>query len=371
MRETPSNVTPLQPHHGVRRIASSRYTDPMFLDRERERVFQKAWLCLGPTWRAPRPGDYWTLDEVGESILVVRDERGRLSAFHNSCRHRGSRIAEGRGTADCLKCPYHGWSYGLDGTLETIPKPEGMDRVHKERMGLHPIRTTEFMGFLWGTLHADAPDLLDTLGSIPEELKPYRLEEMRAIKEKVLTVPVNWKAMLENVVDYYHVPVVHSRTISRHVSEGPDLASYGDHTRQRLDIAPYAWRRALDRRCTRGGPYTDKQLTALHKYLIFPNFLINVLPYHLTVMQVFPIDATSCRLHYLFCKRRGAGGLELLRAHATAAASRYILMEDLEMLDRFQAGIATGRLKTQVLHDEEAAISHFHSTLNRWVDGRA
>jgi choline monooxygenase len=309
------------------------------------------------------------VDEVGESIVVVRDERGKLGAFHNSCRHRGSRIVDpGCGSTHSLRCPYHGWSYGLDGTLGSIPRPEGLERVRKERMGLRTVRTTEWAGFLWGTLASGAPPLLDTLGTLPEELAPYRLDDMRAIKEKVLTIPVNWKAMLENVVDFYHVPVVHQKTINRHVPAGPDLASYGDHTRQRLDIAPYRWRRALDLRCTRGGPYTDKQLTALHKYLIFPNFLINVLPYHLTVMQVFPVDTTTCRLHYLFCKRRGARGLELLRAHATAAASRYILQEDLEMLDRFQAGVSTGRMETQVLHQEEQAISHFHTVLNRWVE---
>jgi phenylpropionate dioxygenase-like ring-hydroxylating dioxygenase large terminal subunit len=352
----------------VRRVPSSRYTDPKFLEREQRMVFQRAWLCLGPTSRAPRPGDYWTLDELGESILVVRDDRGKLGAFHNSCSHRGSRLMDGRGTTDCLRCPYHGWSYRLDGTLDVVPRPEGMRRLRKERMGLQPIRTAEFAGFLWGTLSPDTPPLLETLGSLPEELAPYHLEDMQTIKEKVLTVPVNWKAMLENVVDFYHVPVVHSKTINRHVRGGPDLASYGDHSRQRLDIAPYSWRRAIDRRCTRGGPYTEKQLTALHKYLIFPNFLINVLPYHLTMMQVFPIDVSSCRLHYLFCKRRGARGVELIRAHATAAASRYILMEDLEMLGRFQAGVATGRVKTQVLHAEEQAIAHFHTVLNRWVE---
>ena len=136
-----------------------------------------------------------------------------------------------------------------DGKLGNIPRPEGLERVRKERMGLRTVRTTEWAGFLWGTLAPGAPPLLDTLGTLPEELAPYRLEDMRAIKEKVLTIPVNWKAMLENVVDFYHVPVVHQKTINRHVPTGPDLASYGDHTRQRLDIAPYRWRRALDLRC--------------------------------------------------------------------------------------------------------------------------
>jgi phenylpropionate dioxygenase-like ring-hydroxylating dioxygenase large terminal subunit len=95
--------------------------------------------------------------------------------------------------------------------------------------------------------------------------------------------------------------------------------------------------------------------------------LINVLPYHLTVMQVFPIDAQTCRLRYAFCRRKGARGIELARVMGTWAVSRYILREDIEIIGRFQQGVSTGRVTEQFLHEEEGAGAHFHGVINRWL----
>ena len=355
----------------VRTVPSSHYTDPEHLQRERERVFGRAWIVVATEAELARPGDFVVFDELGESMIAVRDESGRIRVLHNSCRHRGSRMLEGCGRVRSLDCPYHGWSYGLDGSLKGVPRIGGFEALDRNRMGLHEVRASTWLGFVWINLDRDAPPLMDTLGDLPGELAPYRLEEMRPIALKQDIVPANWKSMLENAMDFYHVPFVHGRTINRHVTQGPDLRSYGDHTRQRLPIAAYGWRASLDRRCTRGGPYTPLQVSALHKYLLFPNLLINVLPYHLTVMQVFPIDSRSCRLRYAFCRRRGARGVELARAYATWLASRYILWEDLVVLDRFQRGVDTRRVQTQTLHEEEAAASHFHGALERWMNTAA
>ncbi|HCP47974.1 MAG TPA: hypothetical protein DIU15_18180 [Deltaproteobacteria bacterium] len=351
----------------VRRVPSHRYTDSNYLELERQRVFQRAWLAVCRVDDIAQPGSYRTFEQFGESVLVVRNERGGVSAFHNTCRHRGSKLLDGCGRVREIQCPYHGWTYGLDGGLQSVPRADGFEHLHQSRMSLFPVRVDTWAGFVWINLDEEAPGLHDALSGVDNELAAYRLEEMEPIQRKVIPLPVNWKTMLENVTDFYHVPVVHGRTVSWAVDEAPDMKSLGDHTRQRLDIAAYGWRRRLDRMCTRGGPYTDKQLTALHKYLLFPNFLINVLPYHLTVMQVFPVEAQSCELHYGFYRRRGARGLERLRGYGTWLASRYILLEDLKIIERFQAGVSTGRLATQQLHLEEAAISHFHGVLSRWV----
>ncbi len=106
----------------------------------------------------------------------------------------------------------------------------------------------------------------------------------------------------------------------------------------------------------------------LHKYVIFPNFLMNVLPYHFTVFQVPPIDPNRCRFFYGFYKRKGAKGLEWLRAHATWLASRYILREDFEIISRFQRGVVAGAENLHRLHEDEVAIAHFHGALTRWLE---
>ena len=182
-----------------------------------------------------------------------------------------------------------------------------------------------------------------------------------------MDLPCNWKALVENVTDFYHVPFVHKNTIAAHTPEPPDIRSFGDHTCQRLEIANFGWRRRFDQRCSRGGPYSNAQAGALHKYLLFPNTVINALPYHLTVMQVFPVSPRKTRLHYTFSKRRGARGLERLRAYSTWAASRYILHEDLTLLETYQRGLDMGKQTHQVLHAMEDASAHFHGTLQRYA----
>ncbi|MBJ95941.1 MAG: hypothetical protein CMP23_15875 [Rickettsiales bacterium] len=365
--EESSKILQLGSVEPVRKVATSRYIDPEFLELEKERIFRRAWLVACRSSDLERSGAYRCLSYFDESVVIIRDQNGELRAFHNTCRHRGSKLLEGCGRVKEITCPYHGWRYDLDGSLNAVPKAEGFERLATSRMKLLPVRCESWGGFIWLNLDPKAPPLEQSLGAIKDELAPYRLDEMEAIERKTFRLSVNWKTMLENVTDYYHVPVVHGRSVGVHVDSGPDLTGFGDHTRQRLDIAAYEFRRWLDARCSRGGPYSDKQLRALHKYLIFPNLLMNALPYHLTVMQVFPVSTQQCDLHYGFYKRRGARGLERLRAYGTWVASRYILREDFQIIHRFQQGISTGRLKNQQLHAEEAATSHFHGAIDRWL----
>jgi len=348
-------------------VSSERYISEAFLEREKRHIFRRAWLVACPVHKLRRQGAYVVQDEVDESILVVRDARGDIRAFHNSCRHRGSRLVDGRGRISKISCRYHDWNYDLDGRLCSVPRVDGFDKLDTANLNLRQVRSEIFMGFVWVNFDDDAPPLRTTLAGLDEELAPYRLDEMRAVQTFERVLPCNWKVMLENAMDFYHVAAVHSKTVSKHVEMVPDLSSYGDHSRQRLEIASYGWRERLDTKCSRGGPYTQLQKSALHKYLIFPNFLINVLPYHLTVMQVFPIDAQSCRLRYAFCRRKGARGVELARVLATWLASRYILHEDIEIISRFQQGVSTGRVTDQFFHREEGAGAHFHGVVNRWL----
>ena len=351
-------------------IPASRYTDPAFAAVEEERVFRRAWLMAGRVNQLRQKGDYLTFDELGESVVVLRDSEGALRGYHNTCRHRGTRLLDGTGCVQAIRCPYHDWKYSLDGRLRHVPDKGGFDGVPLERgqLGLLPVHVGEWGGFVWINLSEDTPpSLTESLAPLVDELEPYGLDEMIPIEEHVFTVPCNWKALLDNATESYHLPFVHQGSVDPHVATRPEFKAMGDHYRLTLGIGDYWWRRWVDDQCSRGGPYTDSQLGTLHKYVAFPNFLFNVLPYHLTIFRVFPVDPHTCRFHYGFYKRKGATGLEWLRAHATWLASRYILLEDFKVLKAFQEGAASGRHQTHRFHAGEVAMAHFHQVLGRWM----
>ena len=337
VRRTETGIRGLESRTRAGVAPASRYADPDYLALERERVFARAWLVAGPSHRVDGPGRYFTFDHLGQHLVVLRDKGGELRAFHNTCRHRGTRLLD------------------------------GLAAIDKRELSLLPVKVAEALGFVWISFDPDAPPLLETLGPVADEVAPYRLEEMRPIQEITWTKPCNWKAVLDNASESYHIPVVHRQSLQSRIDDLPRFSAVGDHARLTLAIGDTPWRRWLDRRTTRGGPYTERQRAALQKYVLFPNFLMNLVPCHLTVFQVWPVDATRCRFFYGFYGRRGAGPLEWLRARATWLASRYILREDLRILERFQRGAEAGQVREHRFHEGEAAIDHFHRVLERWI----
>ena len=347
--------------------SAQRYVDPAFLARERLEVFGRSWLVVAREQWLQSAGDFLTVNDLGVPLIILRDNAGELRSFVNSCRHRGTKLLDGRGNISAIRCPYHDWKYALDGRLRHVPGAAEFESLERSELGLKPVRTETWAGFVWVCLEPEAPPLRASLNGLEEELAPYRLEEMTAIQEKTWVVPCNWKALLDNATESYHLGPVHGASIDPHVQDAPEFRTYGDHYRLTLDIGDYWWRPFLDSQTARRGPYTEKQKSALHKYVIFPNFLINVLPYHLTVFQVWPINPGSCRFFYGFYKRSGARGLEWLRAVGTWMASRYILLEDLKILERFQEGVTAGADNQHRFGPGEEAIAHFHQVLTRWL----
>lgn len=350
-------------------IDAARYRSPDFFQLEKENIFQKAWLVVGSTGKLQTAGEYMTADILGRGIVVVRQADGRLRAFYNSCLHRGTKIVDGCGHAAEFQCPYHGWRYGLDGKVTDIPGREGLSIPPEiEPLKLSEIAVAEALGLAWVNFSDAPPALLPSLQEIPAELEAYRLHEMRPIQERTWELNCNWKAVLENATESYHIPSVHPWSIASNVSEAPDFQAYGDHARLTLAIAPYGWRRFVDKLTSRGGPYTLRQMDALQKYLIFPNTLINVIPCHLTVFQTWPVAPDRCLFFYGFYGRKGAWPLEWLRARVSWLFSRWVLQEDMRILHRFQSGADNDHAGRHWFHQGEIANAHLHGAITRWLD---
>jgi len=349
-------------------VPTTRYTDPDFLAAE-ERLLRESWSFVGLSSDLPRPGSYATLQLGGEDILLTRDSSGTAHAFRNVCRHRGVILAEGAGSASEIACPYHGWVYELDGRLRGVPRPEGFDALDHSAAGLRRLPLRELAGLLWAAREQPDHGLDAWLGDIPQRLEPYALDQMRPIQETSWILPANWKVVLEQAIDFYHVPTVH-RALVPHIASEPEMLRLGAHNLQTLPIKTSSrLRQWLDASCSRAGPYTVEQRSQLQKFFIFPNLVLNALPYHFTVMQFWPEGTDQCRLHYRFCERVGGGSLERLRSRASWLASRWILYEDIRLLPRIRRGHAQSGELVQPLHHHERAVAHFHATLGAAIPG--
>ncbi|MBJ3776473.1 aromatic ring-hydroxylating oxygenase subunit alpha [Acuticoccus mangrovi] len=197
------------------------YVSEAFYQYEVERLFMKVWNFIGRADHIPNPGDYFTLTFVGVPLIIVRDRAGELRAFSNSCRHRGARVAEGEGNARAFVCPYHGWAYGLDGSLVAAPEMDLTKDFDTACNGLKPVRLETWAGFLFINFDPDAERLMDYLGDLPERLASYHFETMKQTFRREYILDCNWKIYAENAMEAYHVPMVHAKTLQKLKREMP------------------------------------------------------------------------------------------------------------------------------------------------------
>jgi glycine betaine catabolism A len=281
------------------------YFSEEVFQREKERIFFREWVCAGREEQLPRAGDYLVLEVLGESVLVVRTREGALAAHYNVCRHRGSRLVpEGaKGTlGGSIRCPYHSWTYSLDGSLRTAPYLDEEDGFTRSSLALYPVGIEAWGGFFFlnltpGEASTRGYGLLAQLGEIPGRLQRYPLAELRAARRIVYDVEANWKVLLENYNECYHCGPVH-----------PELCRLVPAFKQRGG-SDLDWERGIPHRegawtFTESGTTTRKPFEGLndderirHKgELIYPNFMISLSAEHVTAYTLWPEDPTHTRV---------------------------------------------------------------------------
>ena len=270
------------------------FSDRIFQE-EQERIFWHEWFCAGREEDLGKPGDYVCLDVAGESIVVVRAREGKLAAFYNVCRHRGSRLlTETTGTLTSIRCPYHAWTYNLDGSLRSAPYLDEQDGFTRGDLGLHPVALDSWGGFFFLNLSPRTAstrdyDLRAQLGSIPDRVRRYPLAEVRSARRLRYEVRANWKVLLENYNECYHCGPVH-----------PELCRLVPAFKQRGG-SDLDWERGIPHRegawtFTETGTSTRLPFDGLnadertrHKgELVYPNFMISLSADHVTAYTLWP-----------------------------------------------------------------------------------
>jgi len=192
------------------------YHAPEIYDLDRERVFARSWHCVGRSEAFVAPGDYATPEIAGESVVVIRDQHRRLRAFANTCRHRGTQLLQGRARVTAIKCPYHAWTYGIDGRLRATPNLRPEDGIDRDSIGLWEIALEEWDGFVFVNLDGNARPLAERLAGEPDsplQLERYRVGELRVGARREYDVAANWKIVVENYHECLHCPTVHPELV--------------------------------------------------------------------------------------------------------------------------------------------------------------
>jgi phenylpropionate dioxygenase-like ring-hydroxylating dioxygenase large terminal subunit len=293
----------------LRTLPGSAYRSPAWFERETDVIFHRDWFLVGREEALQIPGDYLHVDVAGERLLVVRNRDGDLRAFHDVCRHRGSRlvldrppiggdagVAHGR-FRGAIRCPYHAWTYGLDGELRVAPFLTERDGLRKERLPLHAAAVDTWGGFVFvNVASGGAVPLTDQLGDIPGRTRNYRLADLRTARRISYDLRANWKVVVENYNECYHCGPVH-----------PELCevvpAFKDGGRE-LD-----WDAGIPHRdgattFTRIGTTTRAPFPGLsedertrHKgELLYPNMMLSLSSDHVAAFTLWPIEAGRTRI---------------------------------------------------------------------------
>jgi glycine betaine catabolism A len=287
-------TTVLAPLGESRTLPGQAYTSNDVLAWERERFFEASWVCVGRSDLLSTPGDQRAVQVGREGILLTRDEAGRLHGFFNVCRHRGHELLGcGQSTnLRAIRCPYHAWVYGLDGSLRGTPRFTDLPDSDPVREGLAPARVAESMGWIFVNVSGDAPDLQSYLGNLTEVLEPYGPERLRPAASHEYEIEANWKVVVENYHECYHCPQIHPELCRvTPPSSGDSAISTGLWVGGSMDLREHADTMSLSGQS--GGipiPGLDEaRLRQVSYFGLFPALLISPHPDYVMTHRIEPV----------------------------------------------------------------------------------
>jgi len=346
------------------------YNNAELTQLEMEQVFLQKWMWVGHVSDIPNTGDYQCLDIANERAVVVRDNNGNLGAFHNLCRHRGSRVVVGdRGhCGNTLICPFHGWSYNLDGSLKNIPRSNAFPELDQDKLGLKPLDCEVWHGLIFIRFGGEGKSVAETFSEAEQEIGLYRIEEMQTYDEPWRSeFDLDWKSVVDIDNEGYHVPKGHpglfdltGSTYTDQVLESGLSRSYGSFENRRP-------RSPLIQNYVSSLPESN-YLPESHRQLwiywgMFPGIVITLFPEMIEVYQVYP---TGCQKSVMAgaCYALPDERKQMLKARTL---NREINMavgnEDVQLIKWAAEGMRSSAFDEVLLSDLELGICSFQNQL--------
>jgi Rieske 2Fe-2S family protein len=351
------------------------YTSPELFAWEMRQFFDASWVCLGRSDSLLRPGSRRAERAGQDSILLSRDESGRLRGFHNICRHRGHELLAVGASAEgaLIECPYHGWTYRADGSLKSAPRLGYRPGFSVAEHGLVPVRIDEWQGWLFANLSGDASPLADQTGNLTGLMAAWAPEDMVEVSRMDYLVEANWKLVHENYQECYHCTEIHPELCRvSPPSSGAGLESTGLWVGGWMDLAEDAETMSLT---GRGGapvlPGLDtEERHRVYYFALFPNLLISTHPDYVLSHRLDPLSPTRTRIE---CRTLFPRAVVEQRLDVSYASEFWDVTnrQDWAAIESIQRSAASPAFRPGPISEmEEAVYQFFNMVAAGYVDGR-
>lgn len=276
------------------------YTSQEWYDREMDTIFRKRWLQVTREEEIPNPGDYVRINILDEPLIILRDKNGIVRALSAACQHRSAELVSGKGNCKRLVCPYHAWTYSLEGELLGAPAMEDAKGFDKKEHSLPSVKAELWGGFVFINFDENSDSLLDSLADLPERFKDYKLEDMVVVRKWENTFTANWKIWVENSREGYHVRTVHKPSFDTfypdaELSEFHATGKPGIYAINTSDVETGLY-------VPRGGKFpfvetlSEEDKDSTHFMVFYPHLLMNMPPDRITFHQYFPEGPHQTRI---------------------------------------------------------------------------
>lgn len=348
------------------------YRDADFLEAEKEQVFAGAWQIVCHLNDIPNAGDYHTLDFLGEPVVSVRQRDLGVRSFFNVCRHRAARLLDGAGScAGRIVCPYHAWSYDIDGRLTAVPQRREFAEFSNEHYGLKTLETEVYRGFVFVRLKSGLPSVAEMFAPYADELALYRLEDLQPLGRVTFRIrEVNWKNVTDNYADAMHIPVAHpglTRLFGQ--SYGIEAQPWVDKMWGNLRDAPSSQpsERLYQAILPRVPHLPDARQRLWTYFKLWPNVAFDFYPDQVDFMQMIPLSPTRTLIREIAYahadSRREMRAARLLNWRI----NRRVSLEDKALIERVQGGMGSRSYTPGPLGRNEVGLRSFAHRLREMI----